>query len=326
MIDFDTIVLCGGSGKGLTILGSLQYVTEHKNWDKIKTFIGTSSGAIICFLLSIGYTPVEIIIYLCTHRLFEKVLHFNILNMINGNGAISFSVYQEILEKMTIAKIGHLPRMEEIYNKYGHMLIFATYNLTEQKVEYLSHENYPDLPCLTALRMSCNLPLIFEKYNYNNCFYVDGGLVDNFPIDIADKLGKKSLGITIENKLEKNVTEYKNIIEYIYTLLSIPSAKYLDEKIKNKTNSCVVVKLECDEISNFNFNIDNIKKLDLFSSGYNQIRDKLEQNIIKNTQIKSEEKITDKPEIKDHKIDHKIDDKIDDKENTSEAHIKTELH
>ena len=277
-IQFDTLVLSGGSGKGLIVLGALQYVFEQNFFKKIDTYIGTSSGAVLCFLLSIGYTPTEIIVYLCINRIFEKVINFNIVNMINDNGAISFSGFQEVLEKMTVSKIGILPTLKEVYDKYGKKLIFTTYNLSEQKVEYLSYENSPDLPCLIALRMSCNLPLIFERFKYNNNFYIDGGLVDNFPIDLAYNIGKKSLGIIVDNTLEKNVNDYKNIIEYIYVLLSIPSQKYLEEKIKNKTENCFIVELDCkNNISNFDFNIDNIRKLDLFSDGYTQMKQDLEK-------------------------------------------------
>lgn len=276
-IQFDTLVLAGGSGKGLVVLGALQYAFEQNFFNNIDTYIGTSSGAVLCFLLSIGYTPTEIIVYLCVNRFFEKVVHFNIVNMINDNGAITFAGFQEVLEKMTVSKIGRLPTLKEVYEKYNKTLIITTYNLSKQQVEYLSHENSPDLPCLVALRMSCNLPLIFERFNYNNNFYIDGGLVDNFPIDLAYKMGKKSLGILIDNTLEQNVTKYKNIVEYIYVLLSIPSKKYLEEKIKNKPENSFVVELDCGNISNFDFSIDNIKKLDLFSTGYTQMKTELEK-------------------------------------------------
>ena len=62
--DFDTLVLCGSSIKCMTILGSLQYAYDHALLSKITKYIGTSSGSICCYLLAIGYTPIEIIVYL----------------------------------------------------------------------------------------------------------------------------------------------------------------------------------------------------------------------------------------------------------------------
>ena len=149
--DFDTIVIAGGSSKGILTLGALQYAYDNFILKKINTYIGTSSGSIICFLLLIGYTPIEIIVYLCTHQLLEKLQHFNIVAMLNGNGALSFSNIYEQLEKMTIDKLGYLPTFEDIYNNFKKKIICVTYNITDDKTEYISYETYPQLPCLIAL-------------------------------------------------------------------------------------------------------------------------------------------------------------------------------
>lgn len=61
MNDFDTLVISGGSVNGISALGALQYLRDNEYLNNIKTYIGTSSGAFICYLLAIGYTPVEII-------------------------------------------------------------------------------------------------------------------------------------------------------------------------------------------------------------------------------------------------------------------------
>ena len=46
-LDFDTLVIAGGSSKGILTLGALQYAHDNNILKKINTFIGTSSGAII---------------------------------------------------------------------------------------------------------------------------------------------------------------------------------------------------------------------------------------------------------------------------------------
>ena len=76
--EFDTIVLSGGSVKSLMQIGSLQYCYDNYLLKNLKTFIGTSAGAIILFLLIIGYTPIELMTHICTHHLLEKMQHFNI--------------------------------------------------------------------------------------------------------------------------------------------------------------------------------------------------------------------------------------------------------
>jgi hypothetical protein len=109
IISFDTLVISGASSKCIIILGALQYLYDQNYLNNIDNFTGTSAGAIVCFLLIIGYTPIEIIVYICTNQLIEKMAHFNVVAMINGHGASSFSNIYEQLEKMTIAKIGYIP-------------------------------------------------------------------------------------------------------------------------------------------------------------------------------------------------------------------------
>ena len=277
---FDTLVLSGGSAKGIMTLGALQYIVDNFLFNTINTYIGTSSGAIICFLLSIGYTPIEIIVYICTNHFLEKIQNFNVVGMINGSGAASFSAIQEELEKMTISKIGYLPTMKDIYVKFGKRLVFATYNLSQNKIEYLSHDTYPDLPCITALHMSSNLPLIFEKFLYNGSYYIDGGLGDNFPIDLADEQCQKILGILLDNDFENfNSINEMDLIEYIYHLFNIPSTQIVDLKIAKVSNKCKIIRLNYNKIKIFNFNIDSKTKLDMFSLGYNITKNNINNEI-----------------------------------------------
>ena len=174
--DFDTIVLSGGSVRSLIILGGLQYLEDNYILKKIDKYVGTSAGAMSCYLLAIGYTPIEIIIFICTNQILERMKEINIMGMVNGGGATSFSYIHELLEKMTIDKIGHLITLKELYTKYGKKLSCITHNITFDKMEILNDETYPDMPCLIALRMSSNLPFIFERFKYLGSYYVDGGI------------------------------------------------------------------------------------------------------------------------------------------------------
>jgi NTE family protein len=276
-IDFDTLTLAGGSTKGIMILGALQYAQDNYLLNNVVNYIGTSVGAIIGYLLAIGYTPIEIMVYICCNQLLEKMLHFNIVAMINGHGASSFNNIQETLEKMTIQKIGFFPTLKDLKNKFGKTFICTTYNITEDKTEYLSHENYPELPCLTAIRMSSNLPLIFENYKYGNSLFTDGGISDNFPIDIGDKIGKKVLGISLVSE-QTNFSKEPNInvLEFIYKLICIPISKIEEYKLKNISEKCKIVRLKDNKLKFFDFDINSKDKLELFSNGYQQMKEQME--------------------------------------------------
>ena len=275
--DFDTLVLSGGSIHAIIMLGALQYAEDNYLLKKIDKYIGTSAGAMCGYLLAIGYTPEEIIVFLCTKQLLERMKNFNVVAMMNGNGATTFNYIHEQLEKMTIEKIGQLITLGDLYDKYGKTFICTTFNRTTNTQEILSHETYPDMPCLIAIRMSSNLPFIFDKFKYMNNYYTDGGIYDNFPINIGNDKGNKVLGLVLYNT-PISFTDDKpmNIIENIYQLLSISSKQNMLKNIDSVSEKCLIVKIQPDNTPFFNFNLDTYTKLEMFSNGYKQMRDKLE--------------------------------------------------
>jgi len=272
--EYDTIVLSGGAIKSFNILGSIQYAYDNYLLNNIKTFIGTSGGAMISYLIIIGYTPVEIISYLCTNQILEKIQNFNMVAMMNGLGAVSYLHIYEQMEKMTIEKIGYIPTLKDIKEKFDKDFIAVTYNLTEDKIEYLSHDTHPNLPCLIAIRMSSNLPLVFEHFKYGNSYYIDGGMANNFAIDLAVKKGKNILGIYIEMSniysFAKN-TEF-NVLEYIFKVIFIPTTEIRNLQFKlidEKNYKVDIIKIVNEKNMNpFNFGISVKDRMDLFSNGY----------------------------------------------------------
>ena len=267
--EYDTMVLAGGSLNNITILGSLQYLKDNNMINNIQTYIGTSSGAIICYLLIIGYTPIEIIVYLCiNNQLFEKLKCFDLLNAIRGEGGVSFLYIADQIEKMTIEKIGRLLTLKDLETIYKKRLICVTYNVTKNCIEYINSETNPDIPCLIALHMTCNLPLIFENFKYGDSFYIDGGIGNNFAIDIADKYGKNIIGICLKYKLTNDI-QSANILEYVYNLLMIPAIQIQKIRIDNKSESDTIIELLNEhETKIFDFNIKPKMKLEMFSRGY----------------------------------------------------------
>lgn len=271
---YDTIVLSGGASKGFGIVGSLQYLQDVQKLSFVKKFIGTSIGAIISYLVCIGYSPIEIMIISCQKQIFEKMTHIDMVNVMNGKGAVSFHIFQEILEKLTIEKIKKYITLQDLYTKYNKELVCCTYNMTLQKPEYLSYKTHPDLPCITALRMSSNLPFFFETFCYDDYKYIDGGIVDNFPIsqvlseDVA--LGirtKKVLSIDPDRK------EEDNLVRQFLLMLTIPIGHIEELQIILEKNKHVdLIDIPIPTYIAFSFNMSNTEKFDLFSIGYETIK------------------------------------------------------
>jgi predicted acylesterase/phospholipase RssA len=69
---YEAIVLSGGGLKGFGLLGGLQYMVDSKRFvDDVLFYSGTSIGAVICYFLAIGYTPIEMTVYSITNKIFD---------------------------------------------------------------------------------------------------------------------------------------------------------------------------------------------------------------------------------------------------------------
>ena len=269
--DYDTLVLSGCSQSAIIILGGIQYAMDNFLFNNITNFVGTSSGTLISYFLIIGYTPLELLVSLCTNPILDKMNHFNLVAMLQGRGATSFTYFQEYLEKLTIDKIGYLPTLQNLKERFNKTLVCVTYNLSEDKTEYLSHETHPELPCITAIHLSCNLPLVFENFKYGSSLYLDGGLGDNFPIQIGEKIGKKVLAIILAPSSPGKYDVNMGILEFIYRILFITVTTSMEYKCNLASDKCTIVKLTSFNKLVFDFDIKSKEKIEMFCHGYKEI-------------------------------------------------------
>jgi NTE family protein len=282
--NYDTLVISGGGIKGFILLGAIQAVLDSGKLNNVDTYLGTSMGAILGYLLAIGYTPIEIVVELHTtmNKYLLKTQNFDLTNMINGNGAITFTHLNEGLEKLTLNKIGKFITLGKLREEYGKTLICATYNMTVCTTEYLGPDNYPDLPCLTAIRMSSNIPMIFDRFKYMDNYYIDGGLTDNFPILKGCEIGNKVLGICleIEENTLKDIPE-DGVVSYLFKLLQVPVIQGTRNQINQVKNlaqdKCTIINI-MSELRNFlQFDVQSKVKLEMFSKGYETVKKNFNQ-------------------------------------------------
>ena len=270
---YDTLVLSGGGVKGFCILGGVQAATDQGLLQNVTTYVGTSVGAIVSYLLAIGYTPIEIVVALSVNKWLEKMQSFNLVAMINSNGATSFNNIHEALEKLTLSKIGKFLTLGKLKEQYGKTLICTTYNMTSCIAEYLGPETHPDLPCLTALRMSSNIPLIFDRFRYMDNYYIDGGVVDNFPITKGVEIGDKVLGIYLEIQENSMRDEPEDgLVTYFLRLLYIPMIHQSKTKINSVKGKCLAIPIVGAMRNIIEFNLKSKVKLQMFSEGYEAVK------------------------------------------------------
>jgi NTE family protein len=258
---YEGLVISSGAIKGFLILGFLDYI--HADISTVKYYCGCSVGSYICMLLSIGYTPLEIIIYLCTNDISQLFKDFNPLMLKDFYGMVDVNLMLDYIEEMIKYKIGYIPTFKNLYDNYDKILICPAYNITDNKKEYLSFETHPDMSISKACILSSNIPFLFSKVEYNGKCYIDGASFDAFPLNkLSDYTNNcKILGITFDHKKGEKIDSF---ISYVKTIVSC-----LTEKTYNLRDNITIRTL------NFNyealdFNIDTKSKIKMYIYGYNQ--------------------------------------------------------
>jgi predicted acylesterase/phospholipase RssA len=288
-MSYNSLVLSGGGTKGFCTLGALQYMYDNNLLSKnIKSYIGTSVGSIISYLLAIGFSPIEIVVYVCSNNIFESLLtNFSQLTNL-WSGIYDYSTITKHCENMTLSKLNYIPTLKQLKDNLDKELIVCCYNLSKHKREYISYLNYPELSCLDAIRMSSNIPFIFTECIYNNDEYIDGGVIDNYPINILSSDNFKdsiSVGINLDDHKttdteEEQNTNYAKILKLInkmYNIMMIPTKENREYNIEIDTITIYT------SIKFYNFSITHTKKLELFSYGYNSAKHYFENKYLTDT-------------------------------------------
>jgi len=273
-----TLVLSGNATNAIVTMGALQYLYDNNLLSSIRKYIGTSSGAILSLLLIIGYTPLELKMFLCTEKPLKRLSQMvNITNiLLPGKPIMCFEPIKNSIEALIRDKLGYIPTMRSLYETFQKDLIVTTYNLSDNCREYISAESHPNLSVLHAVRMSSSYPLMFEPYNYEQKLYLDGGIVDNFPIEYFQEKGERRLGIITMNP----VTKYEGIpnnLDFFWKLFNVFIQTITNDKIERVVN-CDVIKLSAESVF-FNFETTNTEIIEIFDSGYDECKKRFVENL-----------------------------------------------
>lgn len=277
-----TLVIAGGSVKCFGMLGAIQYIHEKIDIQNIHNFYGTSVGSILGYMFCIGQTPLEFIHSVISTKVLEKIQsEFSLELLLTQQGMVSFDSIQEELELITLSKHGELFTMKTLYDKLGKEFCCITFNYSLNKMEILHHTTTPDLPCLTAIQMSSSIPFVFNRMTYNSSIYIDGGIVDNFPIRIALKMGKQNIIGIAANAIstEEDQPETQNI--QLVHLLALPIVIKTDHTIRKYRKRHLIIDVPINQhILRFDLDVPEI--MEMFSTGYKLCKSRLDEVDLKN--------------------------------------------
>lgn len=179
----NVLILGGGGVKGFLTIGSLLFFEKTKMLKDIKKIVGVSIGSVIGLLYASGYSMTEILDFSLMTQISEVVSHIDILNIMKTNGFVSHDVFRKKLNEKIISKFGFVPTFKQLYLMTGYHFEVVVTNLDKNVAEYFSHETQPDFSCVEGVLMSMSLPFIFQTYIHNNDIYLDGAIIDPFPLN-----------------------------------------------------------------------------------------------------------------------------------------------
>lgn len=265
------LVVSGGGARGLAALGSLHYLDENRFLENIEEYWGTSVGSIITVLLLIGYTPFE-----AFHNFF-MLDQFADPTMI-GETESAFcpiEVFGARIREFIDKKLGPNsdPTFFDLWVKFGKKVHIIGTNTDTMRGEVFDVDNTPLMAVIDAIEISCDLPYIFSKKIYNGHTYVDGGFINNYPVDLADDGQTVGLGVCIFGDMHAG----NKSIGWIYRLIQIPIMELHRERVSRLSDKFINIELTVEDVNVIELSPDYRKKIRIFSDGYQQTREILKE-------------------------------------------------
>ena len=195
---FKNFVFEGGGVKGIAYIGALEVLAEKNILENISRIGGTSAGAINAVILGLGYSLAET-------RDLLWALDFNKFKddscgvirdadrLLSQFGWFKGDYFRSWIGGLIKEKTGNsestFADLEAMKQKRGFKsLYFIGTNLSTSFAEVFSAEHTPRTCIADAVRISMSIPLFFAaKRSVRGDIYVDGGVLDNYPIKLFDR-------------------------------------------------------------------------------------------------------------------------------------------
>jgi predicted acylesterase/phospholipase RssA len=223
---YKNLVLEGNGMAGLAYIGALKVLEERDIIKDIENFSGSSSGAIMTSLISIGYTSEEI--YNLSANLDWKNMVkrrnclFQFFYFWNKYGLYKYDQIEKTIKSFFLRKLGKSDlTFKEHYNITKKNLILVGVNVNKQKPEYFCNDLTPDMSVIKAIKISSSFPFIFDPVKHNNMLYIDGGIMNNFPIEYFGYENPETLGLNLIDIQDDpdEVVPINNVLNYGYNIL-----------------------------------------------------------------------------------------------------------
>jgi len=219
------LVLMGGGARGLAHIGVLEALLENDLVPPVIT--GTSMGAIIGGLFAAGYLPREI--EEISHELsYSRLAKVRQAKLPIPGKLVDFFLLESYQRKL-IRRLGEERGdvlEESLRQLVGEVLI---QNLSIRfgcnAVDLISGRevSFTQGPLYQALRASMAFPFVIEPARFSKMLLVDGGLLNNVPIELAKKLGAERVFVPDVHRPLKKVSakSFNSTLILVHRLIQV---------------------------------------------------------------------------------------------------------
>jgi NTE family protein len=248
-------LILGGSGTNFfAYIGALKYIYYQCHYD-IKEIVSVSGGSLVGALFCAGYTPRQIEKIVLDID-FNSLLDKNLLPIMYNYG-YGLVKGKKILDLLKI----YLP--SNFFELKIDLYVLVT-DLMNKKLNIISKNNTQNFTVSEAIRSSISIPNLFSFVEKNGTIYIDGGIFNNYPVDVITNQSE-TIGIKADSKCSvdngiKNIFHYNNIV--IDCLLESRKEKSMEDS-KNTKHVQIFVNNDGYEL-----NVSKDKKQELIKAGY----------------------------------------------------------
>jgi NTE family protein len=285
---WQSLVFEGGGVKGVAYAGALQVLDGAGGLAGVERVAGTSAGSITALLVALGYTPDEvtgIILNLDFRRFRDGTFFTDAERLFEEYGWYPAFTATCLFECLVERRLGdRLATFADLHARaaagpaFKDLYVVAT-DLDHRHWRVFSHEDpaAADVPLAHAVRASMAIPFYFTAQEIAGDIFVDGGVQNNYPIDLFDRLpdGDATLGFFLGGLPgEVPVGDFVQYTEQVFeSLLAIQTDDLCADPVDVRRS----VFIDPLGIQTTDFDLTREQKCALIASGAAGTRDHLRQ-------------------------------------------------
>ena len=281
------IVLSSGVMRGYSYVGVLKSLTKNNLLNDYENILGCSIGSIFSLLFVLRYTAEELeaIIPKIDTDIFRDIDYNKIIEFPSTYGVCDINKIIKIIEILIKAKTKNKDiTFKELYGITNKNLIIVSTCLNKCKSVYFNYRDYPDFKVSEAIKMSISVPYLFPPVKYNDCLFVDGAILDTFPINYFKDDINNTIGIVLNKDV--NFFDINTLEDYFKVLCFSSNYNKLNDLLEKYSKNCILI--ECNTEC-FNFNLSMEEKLKLIDCGYKSTEKYIESDNFKELFCKDKE-------------------------------------